>query len=293
MGSSQRYGIRGWQRLEDIYPARTHASEMLGLYANHASVVEAENFFSGIPKPDRINEWVAQSPEDFKFDVVAFGGLTLYQRRPGAADRGVKSWREVAVEPPDVLFEDLCASVQPLKDACRLGAIILQFPPWFEAGPEAHEYLARVREQLERFPLAVEFRHPTWGVPVNRDATMDVLIELELGVVISDFPMGVDDWSPPFDFATVDGLAIVRLHGQNAEAWKRTLTAPVAPLMYEYEETALVPWVERIRSIRREVEEVHVLVGTAAPDAALDTAKELREAVDAADERDSRWGYAG
>ena len=160
---------------------------MLGLYANHASVVEAENFFSGIPKPDRITEWVVQSPEDFKFDVVAFGGLTLYQRRPGAADRGVKSWREVAVEPPDVLFEDLCASVQPLKDARRLGAIILQFPPWFEAGPEAHEYLARVREQLEGFPLAVEFRHPTWGVPVNRDSTMDVLIELELGVVISDF----------------------------------------------------------------------------------------------------------
>ena len=62
---------------------------------------------------------------------------------------------------------------------------------------------------------------------------------------------------------------------------------------YKYEETALVPWVERVRSIRREVEEVHVLVGTAVPDAALDTAKELRAAVDAADERDSRWGYAG
>ena len=60
MGSSQRYGVRGWQRLEEIYPARTHASEMLGLYANHASVVEAENFFIGIPKPERINEWVAQ-----------------------------------------------------------------------------------------------------------------------------------------------------------------------------------------------------------------------------------------
>ena len=70
MATSPRYGIRGWQRLEEIYPARTHASEMLGLYANHASVVEAENFFSGIPKPDRITEWVVQSPEDFKFDVV-------------------------------------------------------------------------------------------------------------------------------------------------------------------------------------------------------------------------------
>ena len=293
MAESQRYGIRGWQRLEEIYPARTHASEMLGLYAKHASVVEAENFFSGIPKPDRINEWVAQSPEGFKFDVVAFGGLTLYQRRPGAPDRGVKSWREVAVEPPDVLFEDFSASVQPLCEAHKLGAIILQFPPWFEAGPEAHEYLARVSEQLAGFPLAVEFRHPTWGVPVNRESTMDVLIELELGVVIADFPMEIDDWSPPFDFATVDSLAIIRLHGQNVENWKRTLTSPVSPLVYEYEGSQLEPWVERIRSIRREVEEIHVLVGTATPDVALLTAKALGETINAADERDSRWGYAG
>jgi uncharacterized protein YecE (DUF72 family) len=293
VAGSQRYGIRGWQRLEGIYPARTHASEMLGLYAKHGAVVEAQNFFNGIPKPGRITEWVSQSPEGFKFDVVAFGGLTLYQRRPGAPDHGVKSWREVAVEPPGVLFEDFCESVQPLCEAHKLGAVILQFPPWFEAGPEAHEYLARVREQLSGFPLAVEFRHPTWEVPVNRESTMDVLIELELGVVIADFPMGIDDWSPPFDFATVDRLAIVRLHGQNAESWKRTLTSPVSPLVYEYEGSQLEPWVERIRSIRREVEEVHVLVGTATPDIALQTAKALGEAVNAADERDSRWGHAG
>ena len=291
MTADRRYGTRGWQRLKEIYPARTRPNEMLGVYAEHATVVEAENVFSGIPKPERVQEWVEQSPESFKFDVVAFGGLTLYQRRPGADPRRKKSWTEIAVEPPSILFEDLRESLEPLRAAGRLGAVILQFPPWFEAGSAGREYLGRVREELPKLPLAAEFRHPTWQVPVNQESTLETLIELEIGTVVADFPSESDDWYPPFDMTTVDDLVVVRLHGQNADGWARTLQSPAEPVTHTYSDADLAPWVRRVRSLSQEAAEVHVLLGTAPPDAALASAKALAEAVEAADEAEARWGY--
>ncbi|MDE2901648.1 MAG: DUF72 domain-containing protein [Chloroflexota bacterium] len=291
MTADRRYGTRGWQRLKEIYPARTRPNEMLGVYAEHATVVEAENVFSGIPKPERVQEWVEQSPESFKFDVVAFGGLTLYQRRPGADPRRKKSWTEIAVEPPSILFEDLRESLEPLRAAGRLGVVILQFPPWFEAGSAGLEYLGRVREELPKLPLAAEFRHPTWQVPVNQESTLETLIELEIGTVVADFPSESDDWYPPFDMTTVDDLVVVRLHGQNADGWARTLQSPAEPVAHTYRDADLAPWVGRVRSLSQEAAEVHVLLGTAPPDAALASAKALAEAVEAADEAEARWGY--
>ena len=287
----RRYGTRGWQRLKEIYPARTRPNEMLSIYGEHATVVEAENVFSGIPKPERVQEWVEQSPEGFKFDVIAFGGLTLYQRRPGTDPKRRVSWTKISVEPPTVLFEDLRESLEPLRAAGRLGAVILQFPPWFEAGSAGREYLGRVREGLPDLPLAAEFRHPTWQVPVNYDSTLETLIELEVGTVVVDLPSETDEWYPPFDMTTVDDLALVRLHGQNADGWARTIQSPAEPVAYTYSDEALAPWVKRIRALSLEAAEVHVLVGTAPPDAALASAKALAEAVDAADEAEARWGY--
>lgn len=291
MTADRRYGTRGWQRLKDIYPARMRPHEMLGVYAEHATVVEAENVFSGIPKPERVQAWVDQSSDGFKFDVVAFGGLTLYQRRPGADPRRKKSWTEIAVEPPSILFDDFRESLEPLRVAGRLGAVILQFPPWFEAGSAGREYLGRVRDELPELPLAAEFRHPTWQVPVNQESTLETLIELEVGTVVADFPSESDDWYPPFDMTTVDDLVVVRLHGQNADGWARTLQSPAEPVAHTYGDADLVPWVGRVRSLSQEAAEVHVLVGTAPPDAALAGAKALAEAVEAADEAEARWGY--
>ena len=291
MTADRRYGTRGWQRLKEIYPARTRPNEMLGVYAEHATVVEAENVFSGIPKPERVQAWVDQSSDGFKFDVVAFGGLTLYQRRPGADPRRKKSWTEIAVEPPSILFDDFRESLEPLRVAGRLGAVILQFPPWFEAGSAGREYLGRVRDELPELPLAAEFRHPTWQVPVNQESTLETLIELEVGAVVADFPSESDDWYPPFDMTTVDDLVVVRLHGQNADGWSRTLQSPAEPVAHTYRDADLAPWVGRVRSLSQEAAEVHVLVGTAPPDAALAGAKALAEAVEAADEAEARWGY--
>ena len=101
-----KVGISGWQRLQSYYPPRTRSADMLAYYSQHFSLVETSTTFQGIPNPGRVREWAESVPSDFTFDVVAFGGLTLHQRRPGASAGEEKSgWEDISVEPPEVLID--------------------------------------------------------------------------------------------------------------------------------------------------------------------------------------------
>ena len=293
MTMTRRFGIRGWQRLENFYPPRTKPAEMLQHLAAAADVVEAENTFSGIPKPDRLAAWADQTPEGFVFDIVAFGGLTLHQRRPGdTGPVGRRAWTDVSVIPPDPLFDDFTSALGPLVDTGKLGCVLLQFPSWFGAGDEARDYLSHIKKRLSGMRLAAEFRHPSWKVPSQLDTTLECLIDLEIALVVADFPTDVLEAEPPTVAVTTDQLSVVRLHGRDVESWHRTEGAPVDPMPYTYSDAELDPWVDHVRRLSREAREVHVLVGTTPHADALDAANRLRVAIAEAEEAEARWGYA-
>ena len=292
MSATRRFGIRGWQRLEDFYPPRVKPAEMLGHYAAVADVVETPNTFNGIPKPERLAEWAEQAPDDFRFDVIAFGGLTLHQRRPGdTGPIGRRSWKEVSVIPPDVLFDDFAQALAPLAEAGKLGCVVLQFPSWFGAGDEARDYLGHVSGRLPELPLAAEFRHPSWDVPSQHDATLECLIDLEMALVVADFPPDRPEAGPPTVAVTTDRLSVVRLHGRDGDSWPRTEANPVESMAHTYSDAELAPWVARVRELSEEAAEVHVLVGTTPYAEALDAADRLKTAIAEAEEAEARWGY--
>ena len=292
MSATRKFGIRGWQRLEGFYPPRVKPAEMLRHYAAAADVVETPNTFSGIPKPARLAEWAEQAPDGFLFDVIAFGGLTLHQRRPGdTGPIGRRSWQDISVVPPDVLFDDFAQALAPLAEAGKLGCVLLQFPHWFGAGDDAREYLAHVSRCLPNLPLAAEFRHPSWDVPSQFDATLEQLIDLEMTLVVADYPLDRPEAGPPTVAVTTDRLSVVRLHGRNGDAWPRTEAMPVEPMQHTYSDEELAPWVARVRELSDEASEVHVLVGTTPHAAALDAGNRLMEAIAEAEEAEARWGY--
>ena len=120
--SSILTGTSGWHRLEGFYPPRTRQPDMLSYYAEHFSLVEVATTFQGIPGQERVREWADSVPDDFMFDVLAFGGLTLHQRRPGvAASTAGQKWLEVAVEPPDVIFDEFVSAPRPAGDRGQAG----------------------------------------------------------------------------------------------------------------------------------------------------------------------------
>ena len=83
--------------------------------------------------------------------------------------------------------------VQPLHDAGKLGAILLQFAPWIQPARNTPAMFARAREQLGDLPVAVEFRHPSWLEPERRERLWDQLRDHGMTYVVADTPPGTRD----------------------------------------------------------------------------------------------------
>ena len=114
-------------------------------------------------------------------------------------------------------------ALAPLREAGRLGPLLAQFPPSFQATPEALAYLSwlaeRGRSGARR--LAVELRHRSWS-----DARRETLALLDAAgaawVLIDEPKFRSSVWQSPAVF--LEELrdrpwAYVRLHGRNAAQW--------------------------------------------------------------------------
>ncbi len=230
-------GTSGWRHLADFYPPRTREGDTLAIYAERFSLVEIDSTFQGIPGPERFAAWAAAVPEDFRFHVLGFGGLTLHQLRPGATPDPAVAWRHFAVAPPDFLFADFAAALAPL--GTKLASVNLQFPAWFGAGEDSEAYLASCRKNLPGLPLAVELRNPSWfSRPERTEATLELLIDAEIALVAADF----EPVEPaPGLIATTTGpdLAVVRLHGRSRGSWQRQAQDPLFRPHHRYSEAEL------------------------------------------------------
>ena len=255
-----RVGTSGWRHLADFYPPRTREAEMLPAYAEEFDLVEIDSTFQGVPGPDRIAGWADSVGNDFRFHVLAFGGLCLHQLRPGARPQPGVSWREYAVPAPDFIFGEFAAALEPLAD--KLGAVTLQFPAFFGASAESEEYLARCRANLPGLPLAVEFRDRSWLVGADRlERTQEILIDHEIALVASDFE--ADDEAPPLICAATRGdVAVARLHGRGGGAFAHQSEDPLARDRERYGPEQIAEIWAALKPLGEEVEHLDVILRT-------------------------------
>ena len=134
------YSYKEWKG--SFYPKTLPAKEMLPYYAEHFKAVELNNTFYRLPKPEMLDNWKAQVPEDFRFTMKASQGITHFRRLKDAT--GATRF--------------MLERVSALED--RLGAVLFRLPEDFKKD------LARLEIFLkglpEDTPAAFEFRHPTW-----------------------------------------------------------------------------------------------------------------------------------
>ena len=282
---SLKVGLCGWRRLQRFYPPRTRSADMLAYYSQHFPLVEVSSTFQGIPNADRVREWAESVEPGFTFDVIAFGGLTLHQLRPGASTGETKlSWTDVAVEPPAVLFDAFKESIAPLTEADALGLLILQFPPWFEAGEPGLDYLSRCRSEFDGMRLAVEFRNETWTAPAARlETTLEGLIDLEIALAASDFPDSGDLAPKLAAQVSVAEVGSMRLHGRTAGVWDRVGPGGDYAAEYSYSDDDLAELAEVIQSLDAEIDELHVSFNVAPADGAVESSKRLLELIEEAE----------
>jgi len=178
-------------------------------YAGHFPVVELDTPFYGIPRQTTVGKWSAAVPDGFQYILKANQVMTKHDRK----------------EPADATtlataFEQFKEAIQPLVVSGKLLTVLFQFPPFFNRTTANIEYLRDVRVQMGNLPVAVEFRSPSWfATPGMTADVLAYLKSLKLTNVTTDEPHNLNDGIPLVDTVTTPELAVVRLHGRNAQGW--------------------------------------------------------------------------
>jgi uncharacterized protein YecE (DUF72 family) len=202
-------GTSGWQYRHwrrRFYPLDIPVDRWLEFYVTAFATVESNNAFYRLPEKRLFRAWAERTPDDFVMAVKVSRFLTHIRR----------------LREPSEPVERFVGRVEGLGD--KLGPVLLQLPPHFQADPE------RLARTLGRFPagmrVAVEFRDPSW----HRDDIRRILEEHQAALCLAD-RRGVV--SPLW--RTADWMYLRFHHG-------RSRPGPT------YGRQALAAWVRRLRA---------------------------------------------
>jgi uncharacterized protein YecE (DUF72 family) len=252
-------------------PGVTGAEDRLRYYATRFPLVEVDSTYYAPPSERNSRLWVERTPDGFVFNVKAYGLLTGHPARterlpawlrdavaPEALGKRNVYRKDVALEAVERLWEVHRTALEPLRAARRLGAALFQFPPWFTKNSANEVYLREIPERLPGIVVAVEFRGGGWMAEGEAAATLSLLEDAGLAYVSVDEPQGFRSSTPPVVAATAP-LAVVRLHGRNADTWEARTSAASDRFKYLYSDAELEEWVPRVRDLERRAGGVHVL----------------------------------
>ncbi len=276
-----------------FYPPGTGtAEERLRYYADQFPIVEVDSTYYGPPSERTAGLWVQRTPPKFAFDIKAFRLLTQHPTPPRTL------WKDLREELPAELaekrnvyardlprefvaeaFHRFAEALMPLHSAGKLGTILLQFPPYVGPSRGSFGYLAWAADQLSEFDVAVEFRQGTWMDDEHIDSTLGLLSDHRLSYVCVDEPQGFRSSVPPVTAVTAP-IAHVRFHGRNSENWERRGIGAAERFRYDYRQEELQDWLPRIERLRREADEVHLLMNNCYADYGIRSARMLAGLLD-------------
>jgi uncharacterized protein YecE (DUF72 family) len=244
------------------YPKGVKGSERLSYYAERFDVVEANSTFYRLPDEELVARWARLVPDGFVMHVKAFGLMTRHPVKldvlpedlhdavePDERGRVDRPSREVRGE----VFRRFLAALEPLREAGRLGGILMQFPPYVVPKPRSYEYLEWAREQLDGYEMLVEFRHKAWFE--DPAEPLAFLEQHGMTYVTVDAPPDVI----PLVVGRTSGTAYVRFHGRNRATWFKRTGSTAERFDYLYSPTELREWAKTLRGLAGEAEVVYAM----------------------------------
>ncbi|HET6683112.1 MAG TPA: DUF72 domain-containing protein [Gaiella sp.] len=262
------------------YPKSVKSGERLGYYAGRFDVVEANSTFYRLPDEDLVARWARLLPDGFVMHVKAFGLMTRHPVRLDALPEDLRDAVEVdergRVDRPSrevrgEVFRRFLAALEPLREAGRLGGILMQFPPYVVPKPRSYEYLEWSREQLADYEMLVEFRHKAWF-----EAPAEPLAFLEqqgMTYVTVDAPPDVI----PLVVGRTSGTAYVRFHGRNRATWFKRTGSTAERFDYLYSPAELREWAKALRELDAETEVVYAMFNNNGRSAGGEVPRDLAE----------------
>lgn len=253
-----------------FYPPDARSAEArLRYYADRFPIVEVDSTYYALPSRRNAELWVERTPGHFTFNIKAFGfftGHAIDKARLSAElkhfTKGEKRQRlypkDIPEQAQSMIWQLFADALEPLERAGKLGAVLFQFGHWFRKNRQSCDHLRELSDRLP-YRAAVEFRGGGWMEPERRESTLSLLEDLKLTYVTVDEPQGFDSSTEPVVASTSSGLAIVRLHGHNADNWERKDISAAERFKYLYSEQELEDWVEPVKQLAQQSEQVHVL----------------------------------
>ena len=250
----------------------TKPEARLRYYASRFPLVEVDSTYYAIPARRMSELWVERTPDDFIFDVKAHALMTgqpsevnrlptaLREALPADLARKQRLYAsDLPTELRDEVWRSFLHALEPLRDAGKIGAILMQYPKWIVPSRENAAMIEDAGRRLHGWPAAVEFRHKLWLEDRLRDRTLGLLRRNDLAYVAVDSPPGFDSSVPPVPEATSRQVAIVRFHGRNTDTWEAKVKQVSQRFRYLYDERQLRDWLPGIRAISEQTEELHLV----------------------------------
>ena len=247
-----------------FYPRGCSSAEArLRYYAEHYPMVEVDSSYYAMPSLTNSEKWVERTPAGFTVNIKAFRLFTGHQTPPKSLPADIQhelTWffagrknvyyKDMPGEILDAMWERFKIAIDPLRSAGKLGAVHFQFPPWVVPSREWHAHIEDCAERMKGFQLATEFRQKKWFDDEHREATLEFERQHNFAHVVLDMPQGFSNSLPQIWEATSPNLAILRLHGRNAETWDaKGQTAASDRFNYDYSNEELEQFVEKMRRL--------------------------------------------
>jgi len=275
-----------------FYPPEAGTSEnRLRYYASQFPFVEVDSSYYSLPTVRNSALWAERTPEGFIVDVKAFRLLTGHQTPPDALPKdvrealgplpaGKRNWyyKDLPPDLREVMWSRFESALGPLTLNGKLGALIFQFPPWLGPTEETKRHLLYCADRLDQYQVAVEFRNPYWLDEGHQRETLAFLRENGLGYVVVDEPQAFRSSVPQVWEVTNPELAVLRLHGRNADMWEaKGLASSSDRFNYLYSDEEFGGFVEPLSRLSEQARAVHVTFNNNYQDYAQRNARRLME----------------
>ncbi len=251
-------GPAGWSYADwrgRVYPEGAGSKfDTLALIAKYFDAVEINSSFYHPPASETARSWLRRIAHNPRFVFTAKLYRTFTHERGKATADDEKAFRE---------------GIDPLAEAGKLGAVLIQFPWSFKNDREERSYLTQLAERFKDYSLVVELRHESW----NNPRILQTLEDLGVGLCDIDQPLFANSIKPSAEVTS--SIGYIRLHGRNYQNWFREEADVVERYDYLYSRDELDPWVNRIKEVAQKAKQTFVITNNHARGQSLANAFEI------------------
>jgi uncharacterized protein YecE (DUF72 family) len=264
-------GLTGWGDHDRLYVGKVSPRDKLKEYSSHFPAVEVDASFYAVQPVKNAAKWVDETPDNFRFIVKAYQGMTGHQRG------------EIPFKDKNEMFTAYKESLHPYLEANKHGMTLFQFPPWFDLRSENVEYLRWCREQMGDIDCALEFRHRSWFEGGMREKTLDFMKKEKWIHSICDEPQAGEGSIPTVLESTSSEKVLVRFHGRNVHGWNKKGRGQdwrEVRYLYRYNQEELKEWADNLKQLDSTTKQVFVLFNNNSGGDAADNAQQMLELLD-------------